>query len=114
MLDKESGDIQVLEATYRFARLDAVRTIQRSLGGIEPVMIAEKIEQAAVKLGDLITVKRRISAIRKLLDELWTFVGGIQTDIRDLLDGAWQDLGMAKPLPDSEEVSADTTALQIK
>ena len=103
VLDKASGDAQILEAAYRFARLDALRSVQRSLGAIEPAMVGEKIEQAVVKLAELTTVKRRISAIRKLMDELWAFVGGVQTDVRDLLDAAWLGLGMAKPLPGETE-----------
>lgn len=103
VFDKETEDPSILEGGYRFLRLDAVRAYQRQLGVVEPASVGEKIEQAVVKLRELSTAKRRITAVRKSLDELWAFVGSIQADLRDTLTEAWEALGMKKPLPEIEE-----------
>jgi len=80
-----------------------VRSTQRTLLAVDPQKLGEKVEQAAVKLRDLSTVKRRITEMRTGLDELWSYVGKIQKEMRDLLEEAWQSPGMKKPMPEDSE-----------
>lgn len=108
VFDKNTEDSSVLEGAYRFVRLEAVRSVQRTLVAVEPEKLGEKVEQAAVKLRELSTVKRRITEMRSSLDELWAYVGKIQNEMRDLLDEAWQTLGMKKPMPEVTEGSSES------
>jgi hypothetical protein len=101
--DRETADPVYLSAAFRLARIQAIREIQRAAGLFEPEAVQEKVMQAAAKLRELSTLKRKITAVYNATNELWQFVDRIQREMFDLLDEARLALGAKAPLPSMEE-----------
>jgi hypothetical protein len=100
---KEDMDSRVLQAAYQVARLDAVRSVQRSIVQIEGAVVQEKLEQAVQKLHEFVTLKRRLTASISELSGIRQFVDQLHRECRERLEEAWQALGIRVAMPSSGE-----------
>jgi hypothetical protein len=105
--DRENEDAVFLAAAYRLSRQQAIREVQRAAGVFEPEVVQQKIMQAAAKLKELSTLKRKITAVTTGVNELWQFTDRVQRELFDTLDEARVALGGKTPLPGMEEAAAN-------
>src|SRR3989442_1554000 len=101
VFDKDELDARILQASYQVARIDAVRSIQRSVDQIDPGVVQEKMEQAVQKLQEFVTLKKKLTASINELMVIRLFADTLHRDFRERLEEAWQALGVRSTLPGS-------------
>jgi hypothetical protein len=99
VFDKEDLDSRVLQAAYQVARLEAVRSVQRSVVEVNPAVVQEKLEQAVQKLREFVTLKRRLTASITELGNIRQFVDALHRECGEKLEEAWQALGIHGAMP---------------
>lgn len=105
VFEKEDLDSRVLQTAYLMARIDAVRSVQRSVVQVDPALVQEKLEQAVQKLKDFVTLKRKITSTQNDLGSIREFVDTLHRECRENLEDAWHALGIKEPIPSLVEES---------
>ena len=99
VFEKEDLDSRVLQAAYQVARLDAIRSVQRSVVQVDAGVVQEKLEQAVQKLQEFVTLKKRLTASITELGSIRQFVDALHRECGEKLEEAWQALGIRAPMP---------------
>jgi len=89
----------VLQAAYQIVRLDAVRSLQRTIGHVDLAIIQGKLEQAAQKLCEFSNFKAKVTALMSGLNDLRGFANRLKCELQQNLEEAWDGLGIKAPMP---------------